>query len=54
MMMHTRIQDQALVVESLRFTARLEGGSLVSIVDRETGRSSADRRLPRFLWISSS
>lgn len=36
-MMHIRVQDQTLLVESLHFTARLEGGLLVSLVDRETG-----------------
>ena len=37
MTMHIRVQDQTLLVESLHFTARLEGGMLVSLVDRETG-----------------
>jgi len=36
-MMHIRVQDQTLFVESLHFTARIEGGLLVSLVDRETG-----------------
>jgi hypothetical protein len=33
-MMHIHVQDQTLFVESLHFTARLEGGLLVSLVDR--------------------
>ena len=35
--MHIRVQDRTLLVESLHFTARLEGGLLASLVDRETG-----------------
>ena len=35
--MHIRIKDQTIFVESLHFTARLEGGMLASLVDRETG-----------------
>jgi hypothetical protein len=33
-MMHIRVQGQTLFVEFLHFTARLEGGLLVSLVDR--------------------
>ncbi len=36
-MMHIHVQGQAVFVESLQFTARLEGGLLVSLLDRETG-----------------
>lgn len=35
--MHIRVEKQTLFVETTRFTARLEGGLLVSLVDRESG-----------------
>jgi len=35
--LHLWVENQTLVVESLHFTARLEGGSLSSLVDRESG-----------------
>ncbi len=35
--MQIRLEDDTLIVESHRFTARMEGATLVSVVDRKTG-----------------
>jgi len=32
-----RVEEQSLIVESVRFTARLDGAALTSLVDRKTG-----------------
>jgi len=36
-LMEIRVEDHSLIVESDRFTARLDGGVLTSLVDRKTG-----------------